>query len=101
MKIVRDGIEIELTKSERYEAWCEYERDCTVPVLWDMIADRAPFSLCDTEVDALAESAWHIYIKNVRLGCSEDWSMEDAVKNVVVPYLDAKLKQRDYENTIS
>jgi len=90
----REPVQIELTSAEVHDAWHEYERQCTIPILWDMIMDRAP-SLSEAEIDTLAERAWGAYNQNIRAGCSEEWSAEDAVAITVSPYLDEKLKQRD------
>lgn len=99
----RESVKIELKDSELYDAWFEYERKCTVPVLWDMIADRLVMndaSSDDTVIDSLAESAWHIYNKSLSAGCNEEWAMNDATSSVVILYLDDQLKSRDDENTI-
>lgn len=100
MKIIRDGVEIELTKEELYDAWSEKEHDYACEELRIGIVERleADGVTFDSDVvAAMVETAYYIYIKSVGYGCEESWSIGDAVCEVLEQYEDGL----DHENTIS
>ena len=98
MKIIRDGIAIELTKEELYEAWTEQAHIYTLDALRWRIIERLTsngIEVDDDVLDALVNDAERIYLKDRDFGCEEEWSFEDASIETCISYMDAN------ENTIS
>ena len=98
MKIIRDGVEIELTKDELYEAWNELAHIYTLDALRWRIVERitsAGFEIDDEVLETLVNDAERIYIKDRDYGCEEEWSFDDASIEVSISYMDAN------QNTIS
>ena len=80
MKIIRNGIEIELTKEELYGAWDEQQD-------W-FDKESLRFRLEDSEysqedVEKIIDIALPIYNKDRNYGCDESWSFDDAVSEAI------------------
>ena len=94
MKIIRDGVEIELTKEELYTAWEEEQEYFDTESILARIdeTDKGLFPDQDA-IDRFVEAALYCYNKNRDYGCDEEWSFDDAISET--------LSELANQNTIS
>jgi hypothetical protein len=64
MKITRDGVEFELTFSEMIQAHEEWELDCMVSDVKELLAMREDVTLSEEEIGTVASFALHNLGKN-------------------------------------
>lgn len=80
MKIIRNGIEFELTADERFEAWDEqqdlFDRE-TLRIQLD------PEEYTTEQINEIVEIALPIFCKSIEFGCTEEWAADNAIEEAI------------------
>lgn len=81
MKIIRSGVEYELTRSEVYDAHREYERDCWVEDI-KAKAEDMEIDLTGADIDGIVDHFEHAYNNDDSLWDSYWRDIEYALENI-------------------
>lgn len=81
MKIIRNGVEYELTGREAYDAHREYERDCWIEDI-KAKAEEMEIDLTSADIDEIVNRFEHAYNNNNSLWDSYWRDIEYALENI-------------------
>lgn len=81
MKIIRNGVEYELTRRELYDAHEEYEYDCLIEDIKSK-AEEMGINLTDENLDDIADSAQRAIDRDDYLWESRESDIEYALESI-------------------